>query len=435
MGTRARAGAGIFCILIGLLILPGNSARGATLVWGLQNNDMGTLSVDSSNFIYTGTGNNQGTGALSRYSGNTGAFFSRKSYSDTTIIPRTATAVGPGPAVYGVGSHSGGFIHTVRFDPVTGNVLWNRNIANAGPSNATANGSGVLVSGGTTASLDATNQGSDDGYAAKYDTDGNLQWQIQFGGNSSDGIWGVVMDLSGNSYYVGDTFGAITSPNPGTPHVGGTPSDAYIMSYDNAGNFRWGRQFGNTTGDSLQGVTVDPSGNVIVAGFTHDTLFGPRLGAAGKADIIVRKYDTNGNVIWSKQMGGPSDDRARAVATDAAGNIYIGAETFNNLARTIGPSQFGDAASDALVAMLDPNGNFKWWYQAGSDEQETVSAIAVGPNGNVYVAGDSNGVMFPGGVNDAHYIFAVIPEPASACLIAGPLSAMLLRRRHAHRRA
>lgn len=80
-----------------------------------------------------------------------------------------------------------------------------------------------------------------------------------------------------------------------------------------------------------QASCSDDAGNVIVAGYTGIDA------AATNIDIVVRKYDPAGNVVWTyqKDVGGLSLwEFARGVACDKDGNVYVGGETFLNAANT-----------------------------------------------------------------------------------------------------
>jgi len=52
---------------------------------------------------------------------------------------------------------------------------------------------------------------------------------------------------------------------------------------------QWVREFGTPGNDFAGGVAVDPSGNALIVG-----------GSNGFTDAFVRKYDSNGNVLWSR---------------------------------------------------------------------------------------------------------------------------------------
>jgi hypothetical protein len=69
--------------------------------------------------------------------------------------------------------------------------------------------------------------------------------------------------------------------------------------------------------DRAGGVAVDHDGNIIVAGFKGL--------ADATTDAWVRKYDAVQLQVWTQSFDGPGsgNDEAHAVATDAAGNVFV----------------------------------------------------------------------------------------------------------------
>ncbi len=157
----------------------------------------------------------------------------------------------------------------------------------------------------------------------------------------------------------------------------------------------WARQFGTPDEDRARGVAVDSAGNIYIAGDTDGAL--PGQASAGSWDAFVRRYDPNGKEIWARQFGTPDEDRARGVAVDSAGNIYIVGETGGSL-----PGQASAGKSDAFVRKYDPNGTEVWTRQFGTPDEDTAAGVAVDSAGNIYIAGDTLGSL-PGQTSAGSY--------------------------------
>ncbi|MEP6572538.1 MAG: SBBP repeat-containing protein, partial [Gemmatimonadota bacterium] len=85
---------------------------------------------------------------------------------------------------------------------------------------------------------------------------------------------------------------------------------------------------GGTVETSIRDVVTDAVGNIYAAGGTSSTNFPTTPGAyqrtfAGIHDIVVMKFSPAGQVIWSTLIGGPNYDRAYALAVDPQGNVYV----------------------------------------------------------------------------------------------------------------
>jgi hypothetical protein len=160
--------------------------------------------------------------------------------------------------------------------------------------------------------------------------------------------------------------------------------DAFIRRYDAAGTLLWTRQFGSTEEDAARGVAVDAAGNAYVVGTTDGSLQGT---SQGLADVFIRKYSPNGNVLWTSQFGTTTVDFGMAVAVDAAGNAVVAGYTDGALRGT------NAGHADAFIRKFDPTGKVLWTRQFGTDLSDFASAVAVDGTGAIIVAGSTYGSL------------------------------------------
>ena len=95
------------------------------------------------------------------------------------------------------------------------------------------------------------------------------------------------------------------------------------------------------------GVAVDTTGNIFVTGFEY------RGDLGQSSNVWLRKYDTNGNTLWTETYDNPghSSDVARGVALDAAGNVYVtGIERRDDLGQNL----------NIWLGKYDTDGNILW---------------------------------------------------------------------------
>jgi hypothetical protein len=109
------------------------------------------------------------------------------------------------------------------------------------------------------------------------------------------------------------------------PH-GYTPMDSFVVKYNSNGELLWVRQI--TGGSAVVGTcAADSEGNLFVAGDTASshTLIGTNVlsTAGGPGDAFVVKYDPNGNVLWARQIGGNGNEIASHIAVDDDNNAVI----------------------------------------------------------------------------------------------------------------
>src|ERR1044072_4379381 len=91
-----------------------------------------------------------------------------------------------------------------------------------------------------------------------------------------------------------------------------------------------GFRLGASGVDQINGVVVDPAGNVYVAGtFTASVDFNLGTGIAGLTsqggpDGFVAKYTGTGGFVWAVRFGGTEAETVSALGRDGAGNLYVG---------------------------------------------------------------------------------------------------------------
>jgi hypothetical protein len=213
----------------------------------------------------------------------------------------------------------------------------------------------------------------------KYDASGTEVFTRQFGSGLLSGAANV--DASGNAYFVGSTEGTL----PGQTSAG--EGDAFVRKYDGSGAELWTRQFGSSSDDTAESVSVDENGNVYVAGITHGSL--PGQTSSGEADAFVQRYDGSGAEVWTRQFGTAAADIASQVRVAPGGLVYVAGSTNGTL-----PGQTSFGSTDAFVRRYDGAGNELVTLQFGTIGLEQVAGFAVG-GGALYLSGETDGA-FPG---------------------------------------
>lgn len=123
-------------------------------------------------------------------------------------------------------------------------------------------------------------------------------------------------------------------------------------------------------------MALDGNGNIYVTGYVPGGQFTP-----SKRDIYLAKVTSEGAGVWLQPLEMPSHDIGEDVVVDQAGNVYVVGLTHRNR---------GFGAEDVLLTRFDGDGNWVGEYQIGSIGHDTPHAIAVDSVGNVYVAGMTN---------------------------------------------
>ncbi|WP_437727001.1 hypothetical protein [Sorangium sp. So ce861] len=229
--------------------------------------------------------------------------------------------------------------------------------------------------------------GSADIMLAKFGPDGTHQWSKRFGDASSQSGNGVVIDASGAIYLAGTVSGAIDLGNG--PIMAAGDSDALLAKFDPEGNLMWAKLFGDAEMQRATSIALTSAGQVVVGGSYNGAidLGGGALMATMDTDGWVARFDASGFHSKSLRFGGTGFEEVVGVAVDSKGNILL-TGTFD------GTIDFGVAGTftsagddDVFHAKLTPSGSPIWARRWGDAASQDALDIAVTPSDEVVVSG------------------------------------------------
>lgn len=253
--------------------------------------------------------------------------------------------------------------------------------------------------------------GGEDVFVAKLDSNLNsLLFGSYIGGTGNDRGFDMVFDNSGNSYVVGKTASTDFPTTVGaydTTSNGGDDVFVFKLSKD-ASTLEFSTYFGAGFYQSSQAITLDPQGNIIIAG-TTSTAIPTTVNAystvySGGYDVFVTKFDPTGNsLIFSTMIGGSGNDVASDIATDSSGNIYFGGYTVDAttdypIANAIYGGSSNHGLTDGFLSVLSSSGsNLIFSRFLGTPNTDEVRSFALDVNGSLYVTSYSNFPYLGGG--------------------------------------
>ncbi len=223
---------------------------------------------------------------------------------------------------------------------------------------------------------------------------------------------GLATDAVGTLYAAGTftgtrhTLGQVTL---GNYDPSGKTADAVVVKYNDMGTPQWVRQMGGGGADALVDIAADAAGNAYALGTASASWSNPPLTVQGTSDAVLLKLDTGGNIVWTRQFGGPGVTMAaKAVTTDKTGNILVSG-TFTG-ADTTAPAMTRRGMVDAFVIKVDPAGNVVWGQSfGGGGTTMTTAGLAADSGGNAYLTATFSGntPSFPAIPPDSGVSFAL----------------------------
>ncbi len=242
---------------------------------------------------------------------------------------------------------------------------------------------GGLVVAGYTYSKDGlltSNEGWQDGWLIKTNSEGHLEWQRRFGGNGADVIEEVVEIADG---YVICGWSSSTVSNFVTSNG---LEDGFVAKLNKSGDIIWKKSFGGTLMDKFFDLDILSNGDVAVVGY----LMSPEVTLTnadhhGLLDIWVVKLSASGQLIWQKAYGGSDDDFAYNILRTEDDKLVIAGST-DSMDGQVGVTV---GEWDCWLIKIDANGELEWKQKFGYSNNEEVSDL-ISYNKNYFVIGSSN---------------------------------------------
>jgi hypothetical protein len=243
-----------------------------------------------------------------------------------------------------------------------------------------------------------TSAGSWDIYVAKFDADGNHIWSASFGDVNDEYAYGLALDDLSNVILTGWFIGTVDFGGGVLTSAGGF-GDIYVVKFDAGGNHIWSARFGDADDQYAYEVAADPSGNVIVVGHFDGTVDfgGGALANIGGLDMYIAKFDVDGSHVWSHSFAGTGTQWGQGVAVDSAGKVALtgyadGSVDFGGGVLT------SSGSYDVVVAKFDADGNHLWSGLFGDFNAQYGRAVTMDDSGNVVVTGSfRNSIDFGAG--------------------------------------
>lgn len=172
--------------------------------------------------------------------------------------------------------------------------------------------------------------------------------------------------------------GNITSPCINTPPYSGKDITIFRKYNATGDTVKWEKCMSNTSDSFYRHIIPMKDGNYILGGNTWSIPLGQ--------DILIRKEDIQGNILWRKRYGGSAGDViADMIATDDGGFILLGNSLSND--GDVGFNFNPPLNSDIWVFRIDSVGNKLWSTVLGGSQDEGAVCIVPIKNGGCYITG------------------------------------------------
>lgn len=231
------------------------------------------------------------------------------------------------------------------------------------------------------------NEGFEDVWVLKLNTEGVVEWKTNTGFLGSDKGFSIIQTSDGG-YFLGAILdvtasGGLGNSKIGSRHAGG---DFWGIKLSNTGSLEWRKYFGGTNTEICYDVIEVADGYLLIG--SSDSLDVDIKNNKGSYDFWIVKIDKNGTLVWEKSYGGKEIDESYQIIRTAEGNFLIVGETRSSDQDV--SSQKGGA--DIWVLKVDGSGEMLWEKTYGGASFDAAKAITLTNDGNYLIAGNTRSI-------------------------------------------
>lgn len=179
----------------------------------------------------------------------------------------------------------------------------------------------ALISGHSTATwgtpLNSHAGGEFDAYVVKFNSSGARQWHTFMGGTGNDQAKDISLDSTGSIYITGSSDAGWGTPV--NPCASG--GDGFLAKLNSSGAVQWHTFMGGSGADSGNGLIIDDSDCAVVAGASAAAWGNPLQAYQGGNDGFLARFNGSGVLNWNTFMGSSGSDSLSDIAKDGSGSV------------------------------------------------------------------------------------------------------------------
>ena len=263
---------------------------------------------------------------------------------------------------------------------------------------AVCNDGGYLVGGSFTSdAIDLENgvsltnilgTNSQNGMIIKYNQKGEPEWAKEFG----DYV-GSVVTCSDGGYLVGGRFITDFELENGVS-LSNHGYSGMVVKLNEQGEAEWAGKLGSTYSGEISSVAECADGGYIASGYfsssTADLGNGITIDNNGSYDGVIIKYKSNGEIEYTKLIGGTERDYIYSMTATSDGGYLVGGyfqSTYIDLGNGLTIDIDDDIYESGMVIKYNSNGEAQWCKVLGKSGSNNVYSIIECADGGYLVGG------------------------------------------------
>lgn len=310
---------------------------------------------------------------------------------DGTIVAAGQTSAKKGDLVKTAATNSA-FVIRLKDD---GTLMWKYVF----PSDASSSGEyisalaatpdGGFVAGGKAISesgfFTGTQKGGTKAFVFKFDKNGNIKWRKVLQGSKSNNITALAVTSGGDIYATCVTM-STDGDFSGIQYKKLQSANTVLLKLNKKGDLDWAEYLQGSGRSEYNALAATDDGGCVVGGtYTiYKRADGIYTMSYGKRDGYVIRYNSKGQVCWSRIIGGAEDDSVTGIVCIDGGFAVVGqskSSTEDFQGYTVG------GGSDGYILYLNDEGKTSFTVRLNGAEDDGVMDVAVLDDGSIAIAG------------------------------------------------
>jgi hypothetical protein len=226
----------------------------------------------------------------------------------------------------------------------------------------------------------------------------------------SDDVTQVLTDSQGNIFVLGRT-NSLDFPSTFNDTSKLNSSyywnvDAFITKFSPDGELIWSRVIGGYYEDACRDGAIDTEGNIIVMGYTdsYDFPVTKEWSHNEYSNTFLLKLAPNGTILWSSIISARDWDKINGMTLDSQDNIILTGSIYGNSTfPTATYNVLNPDSENVLIHKITSNGSLIWTYVVGGTYDDCGNSVEVDNTDNIIVSGVTYSTDFPStGTNSYH---------------------------------
>ena len=233
------------------------------------------------------------------------------------------------------------------------------------------------------------------GFIAKYDSSGNILWAQNIGGVSKCYPEAVTTDSNENIIIAGSfksPYISFKDTKLMNKDSADNSWDWFLSKFDPKGKFLWAESAGGIYNESPHSVSVDADENILVSGVYNspDIPFGSsiltRTDRYGD-EFFLAKYNSSGNALWAKSLGGKLTHNSYSIANYKNGNSVLLGYYEKPIIDSDSTISYDNRVLGMLLVKYDEHGNIIWEKTTEDTFLDFTHSVVIDSFGNIIVTG------------------------------------------------